>query len=242
VASASEALPHAGRTGARAVARRFSAGHVVLVVAATLAVVLNAAALRAADDRVRVAVAAAPIPAGATLREAAVRFADVRVDAGLLATLVAPDVLRERAAWVVTTRVSAGAPLRADDLRAPSAAAGQRAMSLPVPPEHAAGGALATGDRVDVIAVRDGAASYVVTGVEVLDVTGDGGGGALDNLRAFSVTIAVDDVAALRLAAALRTDALEVVRSTGAPPVAAGAASGPEAAGADGGGDAGGRP
>ena len=94
-------------------------------------------------------------------------------------------------------------------------------MSLPIPAEHAVGGRLVAGDRVDVIAVRDGRATYLVTAAPVLAVPDGDARAGLGALRAFAVTLAVDDAEALRLAAALRTDDLEVIRSTGAPPVAA---------------------
>jgi hypothetical protein len=68
---------------------------------------------------------------------------------------------------------------------------------------------------IDVIVVRKGIAGYVATGVEVLDVAGaDGqfGGG-------FSVTVAVDGPASLRLASAVRDGTIELVRATGATEV-----------------------
>lgn len=208
----------AGPTGRRRRLGHVSAGHVVMVVAALLAVLLNYSVLRARDDSVRVAVAARDIPAGATLTSAALRFANVTADDDVLAALLAPEQVAEVSGWVAATPITAGEPVRGSDLRAPSAPGAQRAMSLPVALEHAVGGALRPGDRVDVIEVRDGVAGYLVTDAEVLSVPGaeQRGIAALDQ---FSVTIAVDEGTALRLAAALRAGNLDIVRSTGAPPV-----------------------
>lgn len=88
-------------------------------------------------------------------------------------------------------------------------------MSVPIEPDHAVAGALRQGDRVDVIEVRDGIATYLVTDAEVLAVPGGEQRGGLGTLSRFSVTLAVDDVTALRLASALRSGSLDVVRSTG---------------------------
>ena len=217
------ATPPAQRAVEPAVRRRrlghVSAGHVVMVVAALLAVLLNYSVLRARDDSVRVAVAARDIPAGATLTSAALRFSPVAAEEDVLAALLTPEQVSELSGWVAATAITAGEPVRASDLRSPSAPASQRAMSLPVAREHAVGGALRPGDRVDVIEVRDGVAGYLVTDAEVLSVpTAEQRGIAA--LNEFSVTIAVDDGTALRLAAGLHTGTLDIVRSTGASPVA----------------------
>lgn len=214
------AVPSADRLPVprRRLGQRVSAGHVVMVVAALLAVLLNFSVLRARDDTVQVAVAARDIPAGATVPAGAIRYAAVRVDDALLATLVEPGDLADLDGWVAAGPLTAGEPVRASDVRAPSAPRAQRAMSLPVPVQHAVGGALRPGDRIDVIEVRDGAASYVVTDAEVLDVAASEQRG-IAALEQFSVTLAVDDRTALRLAAAVRAGTLDVVRSTGAAPV-----------------------
>ena len=103
-------------------------------------------------------------------------------------------------------------------------------MSFPIPRAHALGGALDTGDRVDILAVgQDGAdAGYVMTDVEVLAVDG-GRGGPLGTTDDVTLTIAVDSDGAVRLAAALERGTVTLVRSTGAAPNEApiDAASGP---------------
>lgn len=195
--------------------RRLSVGHVVMLTAALAAVLLNYSVLRARDDTVRVAVASDALRAGTAVTPGSFEFVDVRVDDKLAATLLTPDRLGDIEGWVATGGVDAGELVRATDLQAPSAPAAQRAMSLPIDPTHAVAGALEAGDRVDVIEVREESARYLVTDTEVLAV-GDVARGGLEGLSGFSVTLAVDDEAALRLAEALHDGALDVVRSTGA--------------------------
>lgn len=188
-----------------------------MIVAAALAGLLNLVVLRAGDDRVPVAVVTTPVAAGEALTSDLVTVTRVAVDDAVLATLVPTATVETLADAVAVTDLAPGALLRRDDVRSAAAAGGQRAMSIPVDPAHAAGGDLVPGDRVDVIDVHDGAASYVVTDAEVLAVSDRGG--ALGGLEAFSVTVAVDGDTALLLAAAVRNETIELVRSTGAAPL-----------------------
>lgn len=182
-----------------------------------LAVVLNYSLLRARDDTVRVAVAARDLVAGGAVTPDAFRFTRARLDDRVLDTLLQPETVGEVDGWVATGSVPAGELVRRGDLLPPAAGGGRRAMSLPLEPEHAAAGALTPGDRVDVVEVRGDTARYVVTGAEVLAVADAGGTAGLPGAGAFSVTLAVDDRTALRLALAMGSDAVQVVRSTGAP-------------------------
>lgn len=186
-----------------------------MLVAGLLAATLNWMLLRGPGEGRPFAVAARDLPAGQVLDPAAVRAVPLHLPEDLAATLLDPAMLAE--GTVVTRALRAGEPIRSSDLRRPGAGDGLRAMSVPVPPEHAAAGALGPGDRVDVIEVRDGAARYLATGLEVLAVEDSEGRGGIGGLRAYSVTLAVDDLTALRLALALRTADLELVRATGAP-------------------------
>lgn len=190
-----------------------------MIVAAVLAGLLNLVALRSGDDRVRVAVAASPLPAGQPVAAHALRYAELAADPGVVEQLLQPEQAVDVDGWTAAGDIAEGALVRRGDLRAPAAGDGQRAMSIPLEPAHAVGGALAAGDRVDVIDVRTDAAEYVVTDAEVLGVSRSAGGPGLAGLGGFSITVAVDDGAALRLALAIRNDAVEVVRATGAAPV-----------------------
>jgi Flp pilus assembly protein CpaB len=199
-----------------------------MVVAAVVAGLLNLVALRSGDDRVAVAVLAAGVAAGQPVAADALRYEPLGVSRSLQASLVTEAAAAAGGDWIAVRDLQAGDLLRRSDLRSSAAPDGQRAMSVPVDPAHAAGGALRAGDRVDVIDVRDDRAAYVLTGAEVLAVTG-GGAGGLGGTGGFSITVAVDADAALRLALAIRSESVDVVRSTGATP-----ASAAEPAGTDG--------
>lgn len=190
-----------------------------MVVAALAAAVLNYGVLRAADDGVRVVVAAAALEPGTPVGPGDVGVAEVTVDAQVLATLVPAGRIGDLGGWVPVAPVPAGAPVRRADLRPPSAPDEGRAMSLPVESAHAVGGDLGVGDRVDVIAVRDGDPAYVLVDAPVLATSESGEGQAFGAAGGFTVTVAVDETTALDLAAAIHGDAVEVVRSTGAAPL-----------------------
>lgn len=193
-----------------------------MVVAALLAGLLNYDLLRSRDRSVPVAIAAEALTPGQTVSASSFATTAVRVDPEVLATLLAPGAVGQVEGWVSAAPVAQGDLVRVSDLRAPAAAAGERAMSLPVDPAHAAGGALAAGDRIDVIAVGPSSASYVLVDTPVL-ATGGGAPSALAASGSFTITLSVDDAEALRLAAAIQSGGLEVVRVTGASPAQLGA-------------------
>lgn len=199
---------------------RLSGGHLLMIVAALVAVVANYAVLRGADDAVRVAVADRELPAGDPVTADAFGFTELSVDDRLLATLLTPAALAEVEGWVPISTIEAGALMRLSDLQRPSAPRSQRAMSIPIEAAHAVAGALRPGDRVDVIEVEGRSAGYLVTDAEVLDVPPATATGIQAGLGTFSVTIAVDDRTALELAVAIRSGQLEIVRSTGSEPAA----------------------
>lgn len=201
---------------------RLSRAHVAALLTAAVAGALNVVALQQGDVRTPVLVAAGDLRAGATLDDTAVRTAMVSADSSVLDALIGGDRLSERRGWLLTRPVRSGEPLRWTDLRDPAARDGLRAMSLPVEPEHAAGGTLRAGDRVDVIGVREGQAFWVLSDVEVLDAVDRAAEGALAAPRPYALTLAVTEEQALRLAWALHDGAVEVLRSTGAPEITRG--------------------
>lgn len=220
---ATEVLPPpvGERNGEEPAPRRWRArpagGHVLVVLTGIVALVGNIVVLRAMDDRQEVAVLAAPLEAGAALATADLAWTMIGADDPVLERLVRRAMLPGLRDHVAAYPLAAGAVLRTSDLREPTTG-GRRAMSVPVSAAHAVSGALQPGDRVDVIAVADQRATFVVTAVEVLAVAGRGGG-ALAVRDDFAVTLAVSPEEALALAQALRAEGLEVVRSTGAEPV-----------------------
>ena len=212
------AIPRSARRG---LATRLSTGHVVMIVAGLLGVVLTLSVLRGADDRRQILVAAKDLVPGAVIDAQSVRVERIDASRGVLASTYAPDDLDALRGRVATAAIAKGALVTRGAVRPREAGAASRSMSFPLAKARAMAGALETGDRVDVLAVQhDGAqAGYVMTDVEVLDVDGAGGGplGAPDEL---TVTLAVDAEAAVRLAAALEGGTVTLVRSTGAAPPA----------------------
>lgn len=204
----------------RPVTTRVPPSLALAVVAAVLAALFF---LRATGgpEGVLVAVAARDIAAGEAVAIGDLRFSEVAASPRVLATLVPRKDLAALDGTIATRGIVEGSPLLRADLVAPAAGGGQRAMSLPVEREHAVGGALRPGDRVDVIDGAEG--SYVVTDAEVLAVPSLSSG-TLSGTGTYAITIAVDAQGALRLAAAIAGGKIEVVRSTGAdvlpPPTA----------------------
>jgi Flp pilus assembly protein CpaB len=94
-----------------------------------------------------------------------------------------------------------------------------REMTVPVPPEHAVGGALEIGDSVDVYATfapegAEARTTLIARSVEVLSVV-EAGGLVLDEEAKVGITVAVSPEEATRLAFAIRTADLDVVRIVG---------------------------
>lgn len=186
-----------------------------MILSGLLAFVLVLTILRSREDKVLVAVSRSEISAGARVAPGNVRWVEIPADSPLLGAMVGQARLRQEP-WVAARRVGRNEPITRDVLRTPAAPSALRAMSIPIASEHAVGGALRPGDRIDVIDVQGTAISYVLQNAEVLAV-GSGRGGGIGSVGGnFHVTVAVDDEAALRLAFALSDGKLEIVRSTGA--------------------------
>lgn len=204
---------------------RWTAGHVVPVVMALLAAIFVLVGLRDRSATVLVPVASQPIPSGAQVTNADTHLTRVhRSESALLAGLMPASDLGM--GWVTTARVAAGEPITLGMVsHGPAGGSGLGAMSLPVPLDRADGGAIQAGDRVDVISVLSGAASYVAQGLNVLAVSPSQTTGLLAGPSGdYWLTVAVDRATALRLAAALGAAGssgggadLEVVRSTSEP-------------------------
>lgn len=200
---------------ARRRSRRPSATHVLIAVFVILAFVLNLLVLQDRSATTMVAIAERPLAVGAILQSDDVRLAPVDASFEGIASLVTEDQVSDYDGWVVARSVATDAALGIGDLAAPGADSGLRSMSLPVPIEHAAGGSLVSGDRVDVVSVVDGAARFIATGLEVISVS-DAGAGAIGSGSAHHVVVAVEAEDALRLAEALEAGSMELLRSTGA--------------------------
>jgi len=199
----------------RRVGSRFSLPHLVTLLAGLLAMLLVFAVLRGGEATSRVAVAAREVRAGAPLARSALRFTDLRAPGAIRQQLIGPESLAKLEGWIATRTIAPGDLVTRGDFRPPAAVAQQRAMSVPVDPAHAVGGALEAGDRVDVIRVLDsGQAVFVVAGAQVLSVNRPDPS-TIGPAGAYSLTLAVSSQDALRLAAAIRSEKFEVIRSTG---------------------------
>ena len=195
-------------TGRRGPLARLSTGHWIMLLAGVVAVVLNFAFLRSQQQTVNVAIADVDLVAGSLFDIADVTFTPVHaedwVQRGLVSMAdVGPDV-------VVVRTIPAGTLLSKTDLATKSD--GKRAMSVPIEREHAVGGLLKRGDRVDVVASDSGVARYVLVGAEVLSVSDTSGALGSD----YSVTLGLDADEVLSVAAAMSEGTLEIIRSTGA--------------------------
>ena len=201
----------------RALTSRVSAGHVVMVVAGLLGALLTLSALRAADDTRPVLVAARDIVPGTVIDGRSFRTSSIHADAGVLATLFDANAIDDLRGQIAVARIPAGSLLTHDDVRAVAAGEAPRAMSFPIPVTRAVGGALAAGDRVDVLSVQHntGRSKYVATDATVLAFSNHGGG-ALQGSDDASITLAVEPEVAARIASALETGSVTLVRATGA--------------------------
>lgn len=188
-----------------------------MVAAGLLAALLNFVVLRGGEDSTLILTAGRDIQPGEVLTADLLRPVPLAVGSALDG-LIAADGIGELDGATAATRIAVGEPILRSAIAPVGSTDGLRAMSVPIDPAHAVGGRLRVGDRVDVIEVHDGGARYVATDVEVIGVADVSSGGALGGLTAYSVTLAVDDRTTLRLAAGIRGDRLEIVRSTGAPP------------------------
>lgn len=194
---------------------RLSGRHVLVVLAGVAALVANLAVLQAGTPRTTVVVAVRDIASGQRVAPADLVPVEVGGDGEILGRLLGEVPSTDT---VAVRDVPAGEPLRPSDLAAAAAPdPALRRMSLPVDPEHAAGGQLAPGDRVDVIAAIDGVASMVVGGAEIVAVA-DQQDRAFGTLGSFHVTVLVDAADAVCLASALAAGEVHLVLATGAQP------------------------
>ncbi len=133
----------------------------------------------------------------------------------MLSTLVEENDVATLEGSIVARSVYQGDLLSLSDFAEAAAPMEGRAMSVPVDRVHAAGGMISTADVVDIVAVVDGVAEYIVLAAPVLDVAPDSASG-IGAGGQFYVTLAVDGLTALKIAGAMDAGSIEVIRSTGA--------------------------
>jgi len=139
--------------GRRAALTRVSSGHVVMLLAGALGVLLTVSLLRSAGHTEPVLVAARDLAPGTVLDAGNVRVSRVHADASVRATLIPGDQLAAVKGQVVTGTVRGGALLTHDLVHRVDAHAATRVMSVPIARAKAVDGRLAAGDHVDVLGV-----------------------------------------------------------------------------------------
>ena len=199
----------------RRLGRRLSATHVGIAVVVILAFVLNLLVLQDRSSTTLLAVADRALVTGTVIDRSSIRLVPVDSDFEGISRLVTEDHLAGLEGFVLARPIPEGGLLDLPALVRPGSESGLRSMSLPVSVEHAAGGSLATGDRVDVIAVVDGTARFVAVDLEVISAS-ETGSGAIGSISSYHVVVNVDADEALELAEALAGGPVEVLRATGA--------------------------
>lgn len=199
----------------RRLGRRLSATHVVIAIVVILAFVLNLLVLQDRSSTTLVAVADRALVTGSVVDRSALRLVPIDSDFEGISRIVTEDDLAGLEGYVLARPIPNGGLLDRSALVQPGSESGLRSMSLPVPVEHAAGGSLAAGDRVDVIAVTDGTARFVAVDLEVISVS-ETGSGAIGSISSYHVVVNVTADQALELSEALAAGPVEMLRATGA--------------------------
>src|SRR5262245_18370153 len=116
----------------RSLLSRFSTGHLVMIVAGLVGLLLTVAVLRRADERQPVAVAARDLAPGTALTESAVLYKRVKMDGSLLGTVLQPEDVKRMRDSVAAYPIAAGELVHRRALRPAAAPAGKRAMSVAI--------------------------------------------------------------------------------------------------------------
>jgi Flp pilus assembly protein CpaB len=203
----------------RRIRRRLSGNHLLIALVVVLAFSLNYLALQDRGDQTMVAVADRPLVAGSVISASDLRFMSIDSDFGAIDSMITQSAAAAYDGWILQAAVAEGDLINPSALIEPGAPDGLRSMSIPIAVEHAAGGTLVAGDRIDVVSVVDGVAQFVAAGIELLGVSEDEGG-SLGGLSSYHLVVAVDSDQALALAQAIESGSIEIIRSTGASDLA----------------------
>lgn len=208
------ALTHAARVARPSWANLRTVIGLLLFCAALLA---GQRVLEGAAATVEVWVAARDLPAGTALEPGDLRPLETRLSGELLDRYA--TVGRPFEGAVLTRPILEGEMVATGSLsEGPGALAG-RSMSIPVDPEHAVGGALRVGDRVDVLSTFDAGderarTKVLVRAVEIMDLVKTGGL-VMGQKAVVGVTVAVTPEESVRLAFALRNAAIDIAKVDG---------------------------
>lgn len=194
-----QALPRAiART------RRIDLRVVVGLLLFAVGILATSGLIRQAQQRTPVLVATRALEPGHTIEDGDLRAAEVGLGPGV-ASVPAED-LRLVEGQVLAAPVEAGQLITPGAVSSgPSVSAGQVALSIGVTPQHAAGGALRSGDRVQLLATEDpdrptARTSVLLSDVEVVAVTQEQGPAA-DPLMTVTLAVDSDDAAGIAQAA-----------------------------------------
>lgn len=126
------------------------------------------------------------------------------------------DTTADLAGTVLTRPISEGEFVARSGVDETPVAGAERSITIPIPAEHAIGGDLAAGDRVDIYATFDAGdararTSLLAREIEILEIV-HSTGLAFDDEAFVGVTVGVSSEDAARLAFAIRTAELDLVK------------------------------
>ena len=161
--------------------------------------------------------AARDLPANSTLTPSDLEPVAVKLPSTLLVRYA--PAATEVEGELTTRSLRAGELLPALSLAPAGSASGINSISIPVSPEHAVGGSLSPGDRVDVYATFDAAdvrarTTSILRNAEVSDVI-EASGLVVGGEAAVGIVVSATPRRAAAVAFALRTGEIDVVRTVG---------------------------
>lgn len=191
--------------------------HGLMVVSALLTFVAVSSVLGDRSATVEVLVVRSAVEDGAPVRADNLEVVNLAVGHPLLDQLTPTSGFDE---GLAQRPIAAGEPLLRSDVLVIGPGAGGRTFTVPVDERVIEGLALRRGDRVDVVGVNSsGHVEVVASDLEVARLPDSDAGGFTGSLGASFVTVEVTPDEVLHLVAALRVEQVEIVRSTGAPPL-----------------------
>lgn len=170
--------------------------------------------LQGAENTVEVWAAARDLPSDSELSQSDVEVVDVRMPADLLDRYISASSRVD--GDVLTVPVRAGELIPQGWIASEAVAQRGRSMTIPVTPEHAVGGDLRPGDRLDVYATFDAQdirarTTVVARSVPVLKTVSTGGI-VTGEQATIGVTVSVTPQEASRLAYAIRAGEIDIAR------------------------------
>ena len=163
--------PTTGQLPSQSPLSRLSLGHVVMILAGLIAILLNLAFLRSSTETIDVIVAAKSLQAGEVLTAAAVDVVEVGDAGSLVDGVITADTAAGTYGATLARSLAPGEPIRQSDLRPEGTVSDLREYSIELDAARAAGGRIGPTDIVDVIATINGRSFYVASSVEVVSST-----------------------------------------------------------------------